>query len=233
VSVQHQLSDARSRPGFPPDFRNRQDGNDVSVYLFNELMQKQDLNGTFVEFGCFDGISNSNSYPFELMGWKGLCIEPNYGDYLKARKARKNAIFALVTGTRGDYTYAEMTGPFCAQAGGIIEFYSPAYLDILRKCDALGQVKRVKLPGIPLDTLLEDHGFTQVDWISVDCEGCESSFLTNFNFSKWGVQMVNYEPNTAARMHTTEIEAALTAHGFLFDRQLQDRIWRQPGPLKL
>ena len=94
-------------------------------------------------------------------------------------------------------------------------------------------MKRIPLDGMPLETLLLLHNFTQVDWISVDCEGCEASFIKNFDFTHWGVQIVNYEPNTAARMHTKEIEASLRNHGFVFDRELQDRVWRQPGPLKL
>jgi hypothetical protein len=48
-----------------------------------------------------------------------------------------------------------------------------------------------------------------------------------------GVQVVNYEPNTAARMHTDWIEAGFAKHGFKFDRELQDRIWHKPGAFKL
>ena len=197
------------------------------------MMMKSNSMGTFVEFGCADGTTHSTTFPFEKMGWKGLCIEPNYPNYLKAKAARKNAIFALVTGKPGKFTYAQMEGPECNQASGIIEFYSPAYHAILKNCEAKGMVKRVPLEGIPLETLLTKHGFTQVDWISVDCEGCEGSFISNFDFTKWGVQMVNYEPNTAARMHTAEIKAAFKKHGFVFDRELQDRIWRKPGPFTL
>jgi hypothetical protein len=211
---------------------NRQIGNDVPIYIFKELMQKKRKIGTFVEFGCADGIKHSNSYAFEQMGWSGLCIEPNYPNYLKAKQVRKNAIFALVTGKPGKFTYAQ-GGPECDQGSGIVEFYSPEYLEIMKNCEAIGQMQRIPLDGIPLETLLREHNFTQVDWISVDCEGCEASFITGFDFTEWGVQIVNYEPNTAARMHTQEIEAALSKHGFIFDRELQDRIWRQPGPLKL
>ena len=85
--------------------RNRQIGNDVPIYIFKELMQKKRKIGTFVEFGCADGIKHSNSYAFEQMGWSGLCIEPNYPNYLKAKQVRKNAIFALVTGKPGKFTY--------------------------------------------------------------------------------------------------------------------------------
>jgi len=218
---------------FPPDFGDSQAGNAAPAYLFNSIMKKANRMGTFVEFGCADGTTHSTTHAYELMGWKGLCIEPNYPNYLKAKKARKNAIFALVTGKPGKFTYAQMEGPECNQASGIIEFYSPAYMEILRKCEAMGKVERVPLDGTPLETLLERYGFTQVDWISVDCEGCEPSFISGFDFTKWGVQVVNYEPNTAARMHTDWIEAGFAKHGFKFDRELQDRIWRKPGAFKL
>jgi hypothetical protein len=73
-------------------------------------------------------------------------------------------------------------------------------------------------------------GMNRVDWnhwIIVDCEGCEAAFITSFNFTKYQVQIVNNEPNTAARMHTSEIDAALKHHGFTFDRELQDIVYRK------
>jgi hypothetical protein len=217
---------------FPPDFSNSQSGNGASAYIFDSLMHKKHQIGTFVEFGCHDGRTNSNTFAFEKMGWSGLCIEPNYPNYLKAKQVRQHTVFALITGEAREYTYAQGSKE-CDQMSGIIEFYSPEYMSILRQCENDGLVRRIPLVGALLETLLHQHGFTKVDWISVDCEGCEASFITQFNFSRWGVQIVSYEPNTAARMRTSEIEAALTGHGFVFDRQQQDRIWRRPGALNL
>ena len=214
---------------FPPNFSHSQSGNSVPSYLFNTLMKRANVMGTFVEFGCADGTTHSTTYAFEQMGWKGLCIEPNYHNFLKAKEARTNAIFSLVTGKPGNFTYAQILGKD-DQLSGVVEFYSPKYKELVAKAEKRGDVEYLRLPGTPLESLLESRGFTHVDWISVDCEGCEASFIQNFDFTKWGVQIVNYEPNTAARMHTAEIEAALKSHGFVFDRQLQDRIWRKPGP---
>ena len=106
---------------FPPDFGDSQAGNAVPAYLFNEVMLKANAMGTFVEFGCADGTTHSTTYAFEKMGWKGLCIESNYRNFLKARTARKNAVFALVTSKLGTFTYAQMSGNECNQASGIIE----------------------------------------------------------------------------------------------------------------
>jgi hypothetical protein len=214
---------------FPPDFGHSQSSNSVPSYLFNTLMKRANVMGTFVEFGCADGTKHSTTYAFEQMGWTGLCIEPNYPNFLKAKEARMNAIFALVTGKPGNFTYAQISGKD-DRLSGVVEFYSPKYKELVAAAEKRGDVEYRRLPGTPLETLLESRGFTHVDWISVDCEGCEASFIQNFDFTKWGVQMVNYEPNTAARMHTAEIEAAFKSHGFVFDRQLQDRIWRKPGP---
>lgn len=206
-----------------------QPGNSVSKYVFRNLLNRSCSPGTFVEFGCADGTSNSQTYPFErFLGWRGLCIEPNVPNYRVATSRRAITENALITGTPGVFTYAEghLGGP-CEQASGIVEFYSPAFLDILKKCDSSNppSVTRRTVPGVSLESLLEKHGFDSVDWISVDCEGCEGSFISNFNFTKYKVRIVSYEPNTAARLHTREIEAALSRHGFVFKVELQDRVW--------
>jgi len=158
------------------------------------------------------------------------CIEPNYENYLKAKKRRKNVIHGLVTAEPRVYTYAEMRGR-CDQLSGIVEFYSKEYLELLDECKKEGLVKLIEMTGAPLQVYLEQFNMPTVDWISVDCEGCEAAFITNFNFTKYGVQIINYEPNTAARLHTSDIESALTRHGLLYDRTLQDRLFRKPSIL--
>jgi hypothetical protein len=203
-----------------------QAGNGVSKYIFHDLLRSKPSLGTFVEFGCADGVTNSNTLVYEQMGWTGLCIEPNYQNYLKASKSRKFVIHGLVTSSDMNFTYAQMSGE-CDQVSGIIEFYSQAFMDILRECEEKGLVERISMKGTPLNHYLDIFGMDRVDWVSVDCEGCEAAFLTSFNFTKYQVQIVNYEPNTAARMHTEEIDAALKLHGFAFDRELQDVVYRR------
>jgi hypothetical protein len=42
---------------FPPDFGDSQAGNAAPAYLFNNIMKKANRMGTFVEFGCADGVA--------------------------------------------------------------------------------------------------------------------------------------------------------------------------------
>jgi hypothetical protein len=208
------------------DSWTEQAGNGVSKYIFHDLLHSKPSMGTFVEFGCADGVTNSNTFVYEKMGWTGLCIEPNYQNYLKAQKSRKFVIHGLVTSHDMNFTYAQMSGE-CDQASGIIEFYSQAFMDIMRDCEEKGLVEHISMKGNPLNHYLDMFGMDRVDWVSVDCEGCEAAFITSFDFTKYQVQIVNYEPNTAARMHTEEIDAALKLHGFAFDRELQDVVYRR------
>jgi hypothetical protein len=203
-------------------FYTSQAGNDVSSFIFSFFLGER---GTFVEFGCADGKTNSNSYIFEKeLGWKGLCIEPNYQNFLKAQMTRENVFHGLVTPDFREYVYAEMSGD-CDQLSGILEFYSQAFLDLYADCKKRGLVKEMKMKGAPLEYYLKEANFESVDWISVDCEGCESEFLMSFDFSKFKVRVVNYEPNTAARRFTDEIGAALARHKLIYNQTLQDKVF--------
>lgn len=72
---------------------------DLIAYLY--LQKKTD--GFFVDIGANDGISGSNTYALEQMGWKGICIEPQPDVYRILKKYRKCDCYnvALSTETHG------------------------------------------------------------------------------------------------------------------------------------
>ena len=101
-----------------------QPGNSIDHYILQNLMNRIKFRGTFVEFGCTDGITNSNSWPLKQLGWHGLCIEANPLELKLAQQCRRNAAHGLI-GEVGSYTFVEMDGS-CMQLSGIKEFYSDA-----------------------------------------------------------------------------------------------------------
>ena len=188
--------------------------NNVDKLISNTLFQKNFV-GTFVEFGCSNGIRNSNSLLLEReYGWDGLCIEPNPFEATFAIKNRKHGIHALISYPAQDYKYAAMSG-HCAQGSGIVEFMNEKSKKNLKTCPkARGeQLRYVTIPGVNLETLLEENHMPSVTWISADCEGCELSFIQNFDFDKYDVRVISYE--TSANQETgTNIENLLTEKGF-------------------
>ena len=54
-----------------------QDGQDKWA---NENVFKGKSRGIFVDLGCYDGVTYSNTWYFErVLNWTGVCVEPNPG----------------------------------------------------------------------------------------------------------------------------------------------------------
>jgi FkbM family methyltransferase len=205
-------------------FLSSQEGNPIDSIILNDFMHGLKFKGFFVEFGCADGVTNSNSYALEQLGWPGLCIEANLNLFKFAKKNRKNALNYLI-GPEGNYTYIEMTGS-CAQGSGIKEFFSDEYLHNYVGCKKAGMVTRESvIQSIQLDKILQMYGIDSVTYISADCEGCEYEFIKTFNFTHYDVQIFNYEDNTAARRYKSQIDVILAKHGFHLYKEYGDRIF--------
>ncbi len=155
-----------------------------------------------------------------------MCIEPNAVTCEIAKLNRNFGICALVTSSPRTFVYADIQEEEFNQYSGIIEFYSDAYKKILAECEAKGIVTKRRIATRALESMLKEYDMNSVSWISVDCEGCEADFITTFNFTKYDVQILNYKPNTAARMHTSEIESALATQTFVeVAGTFQDRVF--------
>jgi hypothetical protein len=60
---------------------------DMIAFLY--LQNKKD--GFYLDIGANDGISGSNTYIFEQIGWNGICIEPQ-PDVYKILKKYRNCV---------------------------------------------------------------------------------------------------------------------------------------------
>ena len=85
----------------------------------NPLDKKLDIlfnhktNGFYIELGAFDGITQSNSYFFELnRNWSGLLIEPSKNSYELCCKNRPNSIVVNGCCVSNDYTKDTILGDF-------------------------------------------------------------------------------------------------------------------------
>ena len=58
---------------------------DMMAYIY---MQKKNF-GFYIDIGANDGLNASNTYIFEQLGWKGVCIEPQPDVFKKLRRFRK------------------------------------------------------------------------------------------------------------------------------------------------
>lgn len=81
------LSDAVALPKEPQSNKIFWSQNGQGRFFINELFAGQ-KKGVFIDVGANDGITFSNTYALEQIGWTGICIEPHPDIFLKLRGNR-------------------------------------------------------------------------------------------------------------------------------------------------
>jgi len=146
-------------------------------------------NGVFVEAGANDGMTQSNTAYFARhRGWRGLLIEPIPDLAARCRLARPESVVencALVpVGADGDLVPMTYCGLMSVVDGG---WSDPAaernHVEIGRKIQSL-ETYRVDVPGRSISALLDKHGITHVDLLSLDVEGFERQALEGLDLSR-------------------------------------------------
>jgi FkbM family methyltransferase len=168
---------------------------DVVAYLY--FYGKKD--GFYMDIGANDGLTLSNTYLFEQLGWKGACIEPQPDIFAQLQKNRKcDAYNAAVSNQAGDnMEFVKVNG------SGIANMLSglPAYLGKSRtkqieKIEKEGTIEYIKIKTMTFDDVMKNYpGITHIDFLSLDVEGGEMHILKSIDFEKYHFALMTIENN--------------------------------------
>lgn len=154
--------------------------------------------GIFIDIGANDGVTLSNSLLFEELGWKGICVEPHPTIFKQLQKNRKcDCLNACITDQDGFVDFLVVEGSANMLSG--IETYMDAHHKNRIKSEIEqtgGSSSLTKLESITPETMLERFGITQIDFLSVDTEGCELPILQSFNLTKFPAKVISVENGT-------------------------------------
>ena len=146
------------------------------------------VRGTFVDLAANDAIRNSNTYALEqLLGWHGLCIEPN-PKYHPGFEAYRRCALAktCVTAEKREVEFALQGGKGHIGAGK----------------------KSLKLTCEPLSVLLAHHKMRAITYLSLDVEGGELDALRGVDWNATTIDVLTVETASA------ELTKFLEARGF-------------------
>ena len=166
-------------------------GQDQVAY---ELLKKPE-NGTFVDIGANDGVTFSNSLFFEKLNWTGVCIEPNPVVFQKLASTRScEFLNVCISETDSIVDFMVVEGP-SHMLSGISSFMDSKHLQRIDREIAAngGQKKLIKINAISPETLTKNYSIKQIDYLSIDTEGCEIEILKKFDFSEINVRVINVE----------------------------------------
>jgi len=132
--------------------------------------------GFFIDIGANDGISISNTYALELLGWNGICIDANINYKKILSKNRPNSI-CIISAILNYNGYCHITNN-----------------DMLSCIDENNTMKNMTC--LTLDTLLKRYKIqNKIDYLSIDVEGSELNVLKGINFENYDIKLITIEHN--------------------------------------
>jgi FkbM family methyltransferase len=179
--------------------------------------------GYFVEIGAFNGVTNSNTYHFEQLGWQGVLVEANPVLADQCRAARPGStVFACAAVAPN----SSPTVSFEIAEGDPALSSLAITADMLRRVPGR-RVTRVTVPARPLDAILDESGLPRIDFVTVDVEGHEYEVLQGFTLARWRPQVVILERNT----HFPEYRILRHMHrnGYVLERTTGVNDWYVPS----
>jgi len=162
-------------------------------YLDNNVFhQKKDA--VFLDIGCNDGITGSNSYYFEkTLGWTGKCVEadPKTFEKINSKAGRSSGLQIALSDKAGEVEFTKVSVGGDTGLSGISNTLDNSF------ASKVGNTETFKVKSITPTMLLEEHYANKkvIDYLSIDIEGAEMGVIRNFPFNKWCVNAISVEDN--------------------------------------
>ena len=181
-------------------------------------------NGTFVDIGANDGVTFSNTYLLEIMGWDGLAIEPIPSVYEELANNRSClTVPGCVAPRSGKECFRVITGSPQMLSGLVDEYDLRHEKRIASELDVYGgEWEEIEVICYNINELLDKNNISQVDFLSIDVEGVEYKILESIDFNRFHVSVVCVENN----YFDYRIPQLLTRRGFEFHSIVGDEFYR-------
>lgn len=163
--------------------------------------------GVCVEVGGFDGVTGSTSYFFERLGWKCLLIEPIPALCEIIRRNRTCGLAETAASDKeGSATLYVAEGAETLSTVNASDYFRDRVKQVGRG------IHEITVRTRRLDDILQEHGITRIDFISIDVEGHEMSALSGFSLERFRPRLVLLENNLNAA--DRKIKPYLDRHGY-------------------
>jgi FkbM family methyltransferase len=164
--------------------------------------------GFYIDIGAQDPLTDSVSLAFYERGWRGLHVEPNgfYADKLRAARPDEEVVQAVISAEPGLADFYEI-----ADSG-----LSTADAAIAERHQRDGfAAKKVSVPAMRLEALLDRFKGREIHWLKIDVEGFEAQVIESWGDSQvrpWVLVVESTRPRTQEA--SAEWEPQLLERGY-------------------
>jgi FkbM family methyltransferase len=167
---------------------------EINQDLLAFLWFKGKREGFYIDIGANNGINSSNTYLFEKIGWKGICIEHIPELFKILTENRKCDCYNVAISDKNndavEFVRAVGIEGLSGLKNEMTEFHKER---IVRE---KGEIQTIKVKTITFNELMSNHqNIDYIDFLSIDVEGAEMSILKNIDFKKYKFGLISVENN--------------------------------------
>jgi FkbM family methyltransferase len=144
---------------------------------------------SYLDIGAYDPVKFSNTYLFYQRGANGFLIEPDpdLADNIKKRRPRDSVLNIGVSDKPSEEDFYLVNPPTLNTfSKKEYEQYKLFYPDTTLR-------KIVKTKTIPINSLLEEHFSSGLDFLSIDVEGLDYQLVSSIDFTKYRPSVICIE----------------------------------------
>lgn len=154
--------------------------------------------GFFLDIGANDGVTYSNTYFFEkFRGWSGICVEPHPHAFAKLKENRKCTVINFGINKAEELLEFVKIEGYCEMLSGLKDNYNVDHLKRIENEIAVhkGSYEVINIPCKRIDTILNEHRISNIDYCSIDIEGGEFEALESVDLQKYEIRVLSIENN--------------------------------------
>lgn len=187
----------------------------VDTYLSQLTAARPDV--FVVQVGACDGVQDDPIRHWILeRGWHGLLIEPQAAEFARLRANYAAAVGRLQFENVAIASVEGHTTLFRLKESAITHEWQRMVASVLPRPELaeMGTVEAVRVPCVPLQTLLDRHGIDRVDLLQIDVEGFDYEVIKMVDFNRVRPRAIRYEHRHLAFADRRDCRRLLTRLGY-------------------
>lgn len=169
-------------------------------------------NPTYLDIGAADPVAASNTFLLYSQGSRGVLVEPNPTYVERLRAVRPGD---TVVGVGIGFGEAREADYYVIKNNPMLNTFSPETVEFRKKSGSVVE-RVVKMPLVPIMSVIDEHLKATPDLLSIDAEGLDLDIVRSLDLEKYRPPVICTETKGPSATHeATPIAQYLSTKGYI------------------